>query len=151
MNKKKTIFNLIMNIPIALAMPISAQLLTIGKLVPIGIVTNFIISFILSFTLGMTLPVDKWGANFAMKMGAKPGTLKFGLLVNALVTLIYVIANSLVLTFFNVVIVQKAPFGAFVGGFLATFIPLYIIGYIVSFLWNKPAEKITENIVKESI
>lgn len=102
-----------------------------------------------SFVVGMCVPAVKWGIGFATVCKAKPGTLKFGLCINVIVNLVYVVANEIVLTYFNVVVLNHAPMIAVLFGILETFIPIYIVGYIVSFLWNQPCEKITNNIVKE--
>lgn len=147
MSKKEKIVNtLIMNIPICLAICLTAQLLGTGKISLKLTVINYCIAYVLSFVVGTCIPLVEWGIKFALKCKAKPDTLKFGLLINAVVNLGYVIANSLVLTYFNVIILGHAPIIAYFMGMLTGFIPIYIVGYIVSFLWNKPTEKLTAKI-----
>lgn len=149
-SKKWCVVNtLLMNIPIAAGISLSAQLLAIGKVILPLFFINFAIAYILSFLVGMTIPAVKWGMGFAGLCKAKPNTLKFGLCINAVVNLVYVVVNEIVLTYFNVVILNHAPVIAVVFGILETFIPIYIIGFIISFVWNQPAEKITNNLVKE--
>lgn len=151
MSKKCKIVNtLLMNIPIALSISLAAQLLGTGTvdLKLLGI--NFVLAYIISFAVGMLIPAVKWGVGFAMACKAKPDSLPFGLLVNVIVNLVYVVVNCLILTYFNVCFLGKQPF--FPVYFIAmamTFIPLYIVGYIVSFLWNRPAEKIARSICGE--
>lgn len=147
--KWRAVNALIMNIPVAAAISISAQFLAIHTFILPLFCINFAIAYALSFIVGVTVPAVKWGFGFAMACKAKPDTLKFGLCINAVVNLVYVVANEIVLTFFNVVILNHAPVIAVVFGILETFIPIYIIGFIVSFLWNQPSEKITNSIVKE--
>jgi len=87
--------------------------------------------------------------SFAFACKAKPDTIQFGLLVNVIVNLVYVMINCLILTYFNVIILAHAPIIAYFMGMVTTFVPIYIVGYIVSFLWNKPAEQIARKISKE--
>lgn len=147
--KYKAINALIMNIPVAAGISLTAQLLAIGKVILPLFCINFAIAYALSFIVGITVPAVDWGIGFAKLCHAKPNTLKFGLCINAVVNLVYVVANEIVLTYFNVVILNGAPAIAVVFGILETFIPIYIVGYIISFLWNQPTEKITNSIVKE--
>ncbi|MGL5258791.1 MAG: hypothetical protein ACRC7V_01655, partial [Lachnospiraceae bacterium] len=141
MSKKcKVVFTLIMNVPIALSISLTAQLLATGKIIVGLLVLNFSIAYLISFAIGMLLPVGKWGAGFAFKCKAQPDTLKFGLLVNVVINFIYVIINCVILTYFNVIILGKAPIIAYFIGMVTTFVPIYLVGYVVSFLWNRPAE-----------
>lgn len=147
--KWRVVNTLLMNIPIAAAISITAQLPAIGMIVWKLFFINFAIAYVLSFIVGMSVPAVKWGIGFAKLCKTKPGSLPFGLCINAVVNLVYVVANEIVLTYFNVVMLNGAPFIAFIFGILETFIPIYIVGFIVSFLWNQPCEKITDSIVKE--
>ncbi len=147
--KYRVVNTLVMNIPVALAISLSAQLLATGS-VNVGLLLlNFFLAYIISFGVGMLLPLVPWGLGFASACKAKPDSLPFGLLVNLIVNLGYVVVNCIILTFFNVVILSKAPIIAFFMGIVTTFIPIYIVGYIVSFLWNKPAEIISRKICGE--
>lgn len=147
--KCKVINVLIMNIPIALAISLAAQLIATGTVVAQVLLVNFAIAYVISFFVGMFIPVVPWGLAFASKCNAKPETLKFGLLVNVVVNFTYVFINSVILTYFNVVLMAKQPIKVYFIAMAATFIPLYIVGYIVSFLWNRPAEKIARSIAGE--
>ena len=98
----------------------------------------------------MCTPAVLWGLGFARAFKAEPGSLKFGLLVNVIVNLVYVVVNCLILTWFNVCLLGHAPFWpAYPISVLKMFIPIYIVGYIVSFLWNQPADKIARKICNE--
>jgi hypothetical protein len=138
-----------MNIPIAFAISLAAQLIAIHTVVPKLLLINFLLAYAISFMIGMFLPAVPWGLAFAKGCKAQPETLKFGLLVNVVVNFVYVLINALILTFFNVVLLNHAPIVAYFIALVSTFIPLYIVGYIVSFLWNRPAEKIARNICGE--
>lgn len=84
-----------------------------------------------------------------MKCKAQPDSLPFGLLVNVIVNAVYVVINCLILTYFNVCILNGAPIIAYFIGMATTFIPIYLVGYVVSFLWNRPAEQIARSIAGE--
>lgn len=140
---------LIMNIPVAATISLVAQYLAIHTIILPLFLINFVIAYIVSTLVGVFIPAVKWGFGFAMACKAQPDTLKFGLCINAVVNLVYVVCNSIVLTYFNVVIMNHAPVIAVLFGILETFIPIYIVGFIVSFIANRPAENIAKSIVKE--
>ena len=146
--KWRVVNTLLMNIPIAAAIAVAAQFLAIHTFILPLFCINFAVAYVLSFVVGMCVPAVKWGIGFAMACKAEPNTLKFGLCMNAIVNFVYVLANEIVLSYFNIVVLNHAPMIAVLFGILETFIPIYIVGYIVSFLWNQPCEKITNNIVK---
>lgn len=138
-----------MNVPIALAISLTAQLLAIKTVVPGLLLINFCIAYVISFFIGVFTPAVRWGIGFANTCKTKPGTLPFGLCINVIVNLVYVVINCLILTYFNVIILGKAPIIAYFSGMATMFIPIYIVGYIVSFLWNRPAEMLTNRICGE--
>lgn len=144
--KYRAVNALIMNIPIALSISLTAQLLAIHTVIPKLLGINFLIAYVISFIIGVTVPAVKWGISFALACKTKPDTLPFGLCINVIVNLVYVVINCLILSYFNICILEKAPIIAYFIGMVTTFIPIYIVGYIVSFLWNRPAEKIAKSI-----
>lgn len=147
--KYRVINTLIMNIPICVAIVITAQLLGTGAVRLMPSIINFVLAYGISFLVGMFVPLVPWGLGFAQKCGAQPGTLPFGLLINVVVNFGYVLVNSIILTYFNVVLMGHAPMIAFFMGMISSFVPIYIVGYIVSFLWNGPCESITKSICGE--
>lgn len=147
--KWRVVNTLLMNIPIAASISVTAQFLAIHTFIFPLFCMNFAIAYVLSFVVGMCVPAVKWGIGFAMACKAEPNTLKFGLCMNAIVNFVYVLANEIVLSYFNIVVLNHAPIIAVLFGILETFIPIYIVGFIVSFSWNQPCEKITNSIVKE--
>ena len=147
--KYRAVNALIMNIPIALSISLTAQLLAIHTVIPKLLGINFLIAYVISFIIGVTVPAVKWGISFALACKTKPDTLPFGLCINVIVNLVYVVVNCLILSYFNICILEKAPIIAYFIGMATTFIPIYLVGYIVSFLWNRPAEKITKSICGE--
>ena len=147
--KCNAIFVLLVNLPVAIAIAITAQLLAVGKIIFPLLAINFPIAYGIAFLIGMFLPAPKWGVAFAMKCKAQPDTLKFGLLVNVVVNMVYVVILVTLLTFFNVVILNHGPIIGFVMGVLTSFIPIYLVGFVVSFLFRMPAENLAKKICKE--
>ncbi len=147
--KRKTLYTLIMNVPIALAISLTAQLLATGTVVLQLLLLNFTLAYIISFVVGMVIPVVRWGAGFAGLFHAKPDSLLFGLLVNVIVNLVYVAVNCLILTWFNVVYLGGQPMQVYLIAMISTFVPIYLVGYVVSFLWNTPAMKLSARICGE--
>ncbi|MFA9463055.1 MAG: hypothetical protein ACERKN_02075 [Velocimicrobium sp.] len=143
--KTKLLYVLIINIPVAIAIALTAQLLAIGKIIVSLFIINLLIAYGIAFLIGMLIPVEPIGVGFAKLFKVKEGVV-FGLLVNLPINFIYVTLISLIMTCFNVVILEKLPIGAFVGGFLGTYPVLYIVGYIVSFIANRPAMKTAQRI-----
>lgn len=148
--KHRAISALIMNIPVAIAISLTAQLLAVHTVIFKLLLINFGIAYVISFLIGVSIPLVPWGIAFAKKCHAKPESLIFGLCINVVVNLGYVLINCLILTYFNVCILGHAPIQAYFIGMATTFLPIYVVGYIVSFLWNGPAEAITKKICKES-
>ena len=150
MSKKCKVLNvLITNIPIAFAISLAAQLIATRTVVPKLLLINFTLAYIISFFVGMFIPAVPWGLKFASACKAKRDTLPFGLLVNVIVNLVYVVVNCIFLTYFNVVILSHAPVVAYFFAMISTFIPIYLVGYVVSFLWNRPAEMLARKITGE--
>ena len=147
--KYRLVNALIMNVPIALSISLAAQLLATGTVIPKVLLINFCLAYIISLVVGLFVSCVPWGLGLANACGAKPGSLPFGLLVNAVVNFVYVLVNSIILTWFNICVLNHGPIQAVPFGIISSFIPLYIVGYIVSFLWTKPAANITDSIVKE--
>lgn len=146
--KEKVYFVLIMNIPVALSIALTAQLLAIGKIILPLLGINLLIAYFIAFLIGMIIPVDKIGVGFANMFKVKPG-LGFGLLVNLPINFIYVTIICLFMTYFNVVILEKLPMGAFVGALIGTYPILFLVGYVVSFIFNQPSVKLAKKLANK--
>ena len=84
--KCKAVNTFIMNIPMALFISLTAQLLAIAAGEAPGfsfqlLAINFCLAYVISFIVGMCTPAVLWGLGFAKSFNAEPGSLKFGLLV----------------------------------------------------------------------
>lgn len=146
-SKKLTaVYALIMDLPLCIVVTIVALALG-GNLTLKAFIPSCILAYIVTFILNF-LPVGKWGVDFAMKH-AQPGTLKFGLLVNAVIALVFTLVLDLVMTFFGVVVTAHAPMSEFWKAVVGGFIPCYIASFIVAFLWNPIADKWSRAICNE--
>lgn len=146
--KTKLLYVLIMNIPIAFAIALTAQIVAIGQIILPLLGINLLIAYAIAFLIGMLIPVEPIGVGFANLFKAKPG-IQFGLLVNIPINFIYVTIICFILTYFNVVMLQKMPIDAFVSGFIGIYPILYLVGYLVSFVVNRPALKIAQSITSK--
>lgn len=146
-SKKLTaVYALIMDIPLCIVLTLVALALggnlSLGAFIP-SCILAYVVTFILNFT-----PVGALGVGFAMKH-SQPGTLKFGLLVNAVIALVFTIVLDLIMTYFGVVVTAHAPMSEFWKAVAGGFIPCYIASFIVAFLWNPIADKWSRAICNE--
>lgn len=148
--KTKLTYILIMNIPVALSIALAAQLVAIGRVIVPLLMINLLIAYIIAFFIGMFIPTEAIGVGFAKLFKVKPG-LVFGLLVNLPINFIYVTIICIIMSYFNIVILQKLPIGAFIGGMIGMYPILFIVGYIVSFIANQPALNMAQKITGEKV
>lgn len=146
-SKKLTaVYALIMDLPLCIVLTLVALALggnlSMGAFIP-SCILAYVVTFILNF-----LPIGKWGVGFAMKH-SEPNTLKFGLLVNAVIALVFTIVLDLVMTYFGVIVTAHAPMSEFWKAVAGGFIPCYIASFIVAFLWNPVADKLSRSICNE--
>lgn len=137
---------LFLNLPVALLLCVTAQLLAVfgGEISSFSVtrlLLNFAVAYPVSCLIAMSVPCVKWGAAFACKCGAEPGTLSFGLLLNIPVNTVYSVLLSLIMTYFNACVLGGAPIAAVAYGFLGTILPVWLVCYAISFLCAGPAEK----------
>ena len=155
--KTKLISVLLTNIPIALCLSIVASYIGLqGAGLPSeafmpalmrSVALNFVLSYIISFFVGMFIPAPKWGMALAGACGVKPQDgIKFGLIMNVVSNTVYVICNSLILTYVNAILLGGAPMQAYLPALLGSLLPCWLTGFVVSFLWAQQAEKIARNI-----
>ena len=133
------IFNIVLDLPMAIVMSVSAALLAgapVSGLVTPNLFANIAIGFCLAFLINVLLPIMKIQAGFAEKFKLDPHSLAGSLVGSLPVCLIFTVGVGLPLTIYNV-----RQFPAFLFAFLATFIPLYIILYIVAFIFTPIAMK----------
>ena len=150
------IFNIILDLPMAIIMSISATLLNKAPLVFFpNLLSNIIIGFVLAFLINVILPIALISAGFARLFRIKPHTIAESLVGGLPVCLIFTVGIGLPLSAFNLFVASKNvpdmtfSFGAVWGSFIATFIPLYIILYIVAFIMTPIAATCATNACKK--
>ncbi|MDI9589683.1 MAG: hypothetical protein QM302_01305 [Acidobacteriota bacterium] len=152
---------LLTNVPIALSISAVASYMGISQAVAQGalsqgafvpalagsVAMNFVFSYAISFIVGWFVPAERWGFSFAGACGVTPADgIKFGLLLNLVVNLVYVVVNDLILTYVNAIVMQRQPLSSYLPAVLGSFVPCYVVGYIVSFLWAQNAERIARSL-----
>ena len=160
--KTKLVNVLLTNIPIAICISCVASYIGLSgaglpqeAFMPAflrSVALNIVLSYIISFFVGMFVPAPKWGMAFAGLFGVTPRDgVKFGLLMTLVVNLVYVVANSLILTYVNAILLGGAPMAAYIPAVLGSFVPCYVVGFIVSFIWAPKAEEIARKMCNDPV
>lgn len=146
-SKKLTaVYALIMDLPLCVIMTLLMMTLSHSLNLP-GFIMMTLLAYVVTFILNF-LPCGLLGVKFASKH-AQPGTLKFGLMVNAVISLIFTIVLDIVMTGVGTLVIGHAPMIAFVMGVISGFVPAYIVAFIVAFIMNPIADKASRAICNE--
>ena len=95
-SKKLTaVYALIMDLPLSILITLISLLLA-GNLAAPMFIRMAILAYVITFFVNF-LPAPKWGFDFAIKH-SKPGTFKFGLLLNIVVAAVFVVILDLIMT-----------------------------------------------------
>lgn len=124
------VMNVVANLPMAIAMSVSAPLLSGQPIVMGNLLINVLIGFILACLINILLPIQKISKGFLALFKLKPEGFAGNLVGNIPACLLFVLIIGLVLTYYNV---REIP--AFLFAFIGTFLPLYIICFIVSMIF----------------
>lgn len=138
------IFNLVLDLPMAIVMSISAALLSGAPFNTIwtpNLLVNILIGFCLAFLINIILPIQKIQAGFASLFKLDPNSLAGNLVGSLPVCLIFTVGIGLPLTWWNLRGVPAEVRPPVFGAFMSTFLPLYIILYIVAFIMTPIAMK----------
>lgn len=130
------VFNLVANIPLAIAMSITAPILMGEKVLTLNLLVNIIIGFILACIINLVFPIQKISMGVPAKFKINPEGIAGRLVGNMVPCFIFVVIIGLVLTAYNV---RQMP--AIIFAFLGTFIPLYIACFIISMIFIPIAMK----------
>lgn len=146
-SKKLTaVYALIMDLPLSII--ITLLMMTLSKSLNLpGFIMMSLLAYVVTFFVNF-LPCGKWGFNFAIKH-AQPGTLKFGLLINAVISLVFTVILDIIMTAVGTLVIGHAPVIAFVMGTITGFIPAYVVAFIVAFIMNPIADKASRKICNE--
>ena len=150
--KLTAVYALIMDLPLSLVITLVALALANidapGSLNGPNFIRMACIAYVVTFFVNF-LHAERWGFAFASKH-AKPGTFKFGLLLNLVVAGVFVVILDLIMTAIGMV---NAPggfqFGPYIAAVLKGFIPCYIPTLIIAMLWNPVADRCSRAICNE--
>ena len=102
------IFNIVLDLPMAIIMAVSAALLSHQPLVLVpNLLSNIVIAFCLAFLINVILPIPLISAKFAGLFGIKPHTLGESLVGGIPVCLIFNVGIGLPLTIFNLAMAHQ--------------------------------------------
>lgn len=130
------VFNLVQNIPMAVAMSITAPLLMNMPVFTPNLLMNILIGFILATIINLLLPIQKIAMGFPRLMHIKSDGFLAHLVGNIPVCLIFVVIVGLVLNLYNVRAVPD-----FLFAFLGTFIPMYLVLFVIAMIFVPIATK----------
>ncbi len=144
--KLTAVYALIMDLPLSIIITVIA--LALGGNLSVGsFIPSFCLAYIVTFFVNF-IHAEKWGFAFAVKH-AKPGSFKFGLLLNMVVAAVFVVILDLIMTYFGVVITGGGSMGEYWKAVLGGFIPCYVPTLVIAMLWNGVADKWSRAICKE--
>lgn len=142
------IFNVVLDLPMAIVMSVSAALLAGQPLVLVpNLLSNILIGFALAFLINVILPIPMISSGFAGLFKIKPHTIAESLVGGIPVCLIFTIGIGAPLTLFNLSMAGQV--NMFWKAFLGTFIPLYLILYVVAFIMTPIAATVATNACKK--
>ncbi len=145
-NKLTAVYALIMDLPLSIVITIIALALA-GNLSLMNFIRMAIVAYVVTFFVNF-LHAEKWGFAFAVKH-AKPGTFKFGLLLNIVVAAVFVVILDFIMTAVGMISGGAFAFGPYMMAVLGGFIPCYVPTLIIAMLWNGVADKWSRAICKE--
>lgn len=131
-----TVFNLVLNLPMAIAMSVTAPIVVGQPVFTPNLIVNILIGFVMATAINLLLPIPKISAWFAGLFKQKPDSFLGGFLGNIPVCCIFVVIIGLVMNLYNV---RKVP--DFLFAFIGTFIPMYIVCFIVALIFMPIALK----------
>ena len=146
-SKKLTaVYALIMDLPLSIIITVIALALG-GNLSLNSFIPSCILAYVVTFFVNF-LHAERWGFAFAAKH-AKPGTFKFGLLLNLVVAGVFVVILDLIMTAVGMIAGGSFAFGPYIAAVLKGFIPCYVPTLIIAMFWNGVADKWSRAICNE--
>ncbi len=130
------VFNLVQNIPMAIAMSITAPLLVHQPVFTLNLLVNILLGFVLATIINLVLPIQGIAMGFPKLFKVDPESIGGRLLGNIPVCLIFTVIIGLVLNLYNVRAVPD-----FLFAFLGTFIPMYLVLFVVALIFVPIATK----------
>ena len=150
--KLTAVYALIMDLPLSLVITLVALALANidapGSLNGPNYARMALIAYVVTFGVNF-LHCERLGFAFASKY-AKPGTFKFGLLLNVVVAAVFCVILDLIMTAVGMIASPAGfQFGPYIAACLKGFIPCYIPTLIIAMFWNTFADKWSRAICNE--
>ena len=130
------VFNLVMNLPMAIALSITAPLIMGEDVFTVHTLWMILIGFVLATIINLVVPIQKISKGFAGRFNLKEKTFLGEFVGNIPVCFIFTAVIGLIMTAINV-----PKFPIFIFAFLGTFLPIYIVCFIVSMIFAPLAFK----------
>ena len=124
------VFNIVMNIPMAIAMSVTAPLLMGESIINVHTLYMIALGFILATLVNIIFPIQKISQGFAAKFHLEADSVKAKIVGNIPVCALFVVVIGAVMTVVNVPVFPDVIFA-----FIIPFIPLYIVCFIVSMIF----------------
>ena len=132
--KEILVMNLMYNLLLAIVLSIVAQIMSFGKVMWPAVLGDIAMAYILEMMIALFLPFSKWGMMLGSKY-AKPGTLKYRILMTTGTAIPFAIAMCLGMSFIGTVLIAPQPLNVWFKA-LAGMLPVFIIlGWVLSFLF----------------
>ena len=152
--KLTAVYALIMDLPLSLVITLVALALSNidapGSLNGPNYIRMACIAYVVTFFVNF-IHAERWGFAFASKH-AKPGTFKFGLLLNLVVAGVFVVILDLIMTAVGMAASPAGfQFGPYIAAVLKGFIPCYLPTLIIAMFWNGVADKWSRAICNEPV
>lgn len=124
------IMNVVANVPMAVAMSVTAPLLVGMPVFSVNVCINILIGFVLACLINLLLPIQKMSRAVPEKMKLDSESIPGRIVGNIIPCLIFTGVIGLIMSFYNV---RQAP--AFVFAFIETAVPMYIVCFAVSMIF----------------
>ena len=142
------IFNVVMDLVMAVIMSIAGILLAHQKIVLYpNLVVTIALSFAIAFAVSMIVPIHKIEIGFPGLLHIKPHTLTEKLVGIIPVSLIFTVIVGGALTLFNLYLAHHTE--QFPRAFLGSFLPMLLIVYVVVFIMTPVSAAIANNACRK--
>lgn len=131
------VFNLVLNLPMAAAMSMTAPLLMKLPVFTPNLAVNILIGFVMATLINLLLPIQAIAMGFPALFKVDPESLGGRFLGNIPVCAIFVVIIGLVMNFYNVRAVPD-----FLFAMIGTFIPMYLVCFVVAMIFMPIAAKL---------
>ncbi len=131
------VFNLVLNLPMAVAMSITAPLLVKMPVFTPNLAVNILIGFVMATLINLLLPIQAIAMGFPALFKVDPKSFGGLFLGNIPVCAIFVVIIGLVMNYYNVRAVPD-----FIFALIGTFIPMYLVCFVVAMIFMPIATKL---------